>query len=566
MTPDSAPRPWIDILTGRYALLALSALALLLLIAFPLAEMLRRSFVDEGAFSLAHYVEVFTEPRNLRPFLNTALLGALTVAGSLALGIPAAWLVARTDIPTRGLVEAMFLIPYLIPPFIGAISWIQLLSPRIGYANKLWGWVFGTGTGPFDIYTLSGLTFVMVLHAYPFVYLTVRSALDRMDPSLEEAAAMAGAGRFQVLRHITLPMVLPGIAAGALLVLVDTIANFGIPALIGMQARFYVLTTQIYSYVYLGTFDGIRLAAALSSVLMFVAGAGVLLNDFWLRRRQYTTMTGKSTRPARVALGRWRGPVIALLALYGVAVIVAPMLAVLASAFLKAWGLPLRWENLTFDNFNYILFEYDLTRRAMTNSLLLALGAATIATGFGAVLAYLSSRTRMKGRQIVDVLVTLPHAIPGMVVALSMILAWSGVYGINLYNTIWIILVAYIARYVFFGFRNSVAALAQVHPSLEEAAYMSGANWLQSFRDVVVPLIRPGLLAGWFLIFMPTLRELTISILLWGPHTPTIGVAVFEMQDAGYFTASAAMATILLAVVLVGDFLLRRLTGARLST
>lgn len=552
-----------EFLTSKYVILALAALALFLLIGFPLIEMMRRSVLSEEGFTLARYVAVFTEPRNLEPFLNTALLSVLTIAGSLCVGVPAAWLVARTDLPARGLVEALFILPYMIPPFIGAIAWIQILSPRIGYANQLWAVTFGSVGGPFDIYSLSGLVFVMVLHAYPFVYLTVRSALDRMDPSLEEAAAMSGASRMQTLRTITWPLVMPGIAAGALLVLVDTIANFGIPALIGMQDRFYVLTTRIYSYINLGDFDGIRSAAALSSTLMFLAGAAVLVNDFWLRRRDHTTMSGKSTTPGVVALQRWRPVVTAALAVFFALFVFAPMIAVVASAFLKAWGLEYKWENLTLDNFHYILFEYDLTRRAITNSLMLAIGAATATTFFGAALAYLSARTQLRGRQVVDVLVTLPHAIPGMVVALSMILAWSGLYGIDFYNTIWIIFVAYVSRYTFFAFRNSVASLAQVHPSLEEAALMSGASWARAFRDIVVPLIRPGLLAGWFLVFMPTLRELTISILLWGPETPTIGVAVFEMQNAGYYTASAAMASLLLAVVLAGDFLLRRLAGAR---
>lgn len=556
---------WYERIGTKQITLIFAAVILFVLVAFPLLELIVRSFAVNGKPSLANYITVLSERRNFLPFVNTFILGGLTVIGSLLIGVPGAWLVTRTDMPFKRLAETMFLLPYMIPPFIGAMAWIQLLSPRIGYVNRIWAYVTGAAAGPFNIYSIAGLTWVMVLHGFPFVFLTVRGALERMDPTLEEAAIISGASRFRVMRDITLRLAMPAISAGALLIFVDTIANFGIPALIGMRARFFVLTTQIFTYVYTGDFEGIKLAAALSSLLMFLAGGGVILNDLYLRRRSYAVIAGKSARPNTVALGRWRKPVVVGLAVFFLVIIVAPFTSIFLSALLKAWGLPIAWKNLTLANFHYILFEYDLTQRAMANSLFLAVSAATVASILGGVAAYISVKTRVRGRQVIDVLATLPHAIPGTVVALAMILAWSGSYGINLYNTIWIILVAYVARYVFFTFRNAAASLGQIHVSLEEAAMMCGADWIRNFWDIVIPLIKPGLLAGWFLVFMPCLRELTISILLWGPDTPTIGVAVFEMQDAGYYTSAAAMASLLLAVVLVGDFVLRRFTGARFS-
>ncbi len=551
---------------SKQVVLVLTAGLLLLLVAFPLFEMLRRSFVFNGHLSVANYVAVFADRENYAPFVNTLILGLLTVAGSLVIAVPAAWLVARTNLPFRGLVETLLVLPFMIPPFVGAISWIQLASPRVGYLNKLWTALFGEGTGPFDIYNLGGVVLALTLHNYTYIYLILRAALERMNTSVEEAAAVAGASRLRVICDVTLRLVTPSITAGALLVFIDTIAEFGIPALIGMQGRFYVLTTQIYAYIHTGTFNGIRLAAALSSILMTVAGIGLILNDLYLRRRNYTVISGKGAPRRLVRLGRARWPVMAVFGVFFLISVIMPLVAVFISAFLRVWGLPVALSNMTLANFRYILFEYDLTRLALQNSLILAVSAAVATTVIGAFAAYISVKTRIRGRQLVDLLATVPHAIPGTVVALAMILAWSGAFWINLYNTLWIILIAYIVRYMFFAFRNISAALGQVHPSLEEAAMVSGAGWLRTFRDILVPLVKPSLLASAILVFMPSFRELTVSVLLWGPETPTVGVSVFEMQDAGNYTAAAAMAALLLVIVLVGDVALRRFASGKPPT
>jgi iron(III) transport system permease protein len=297
-------------------------------------------------------------------------------------------------------------------------------------------------------------------------------------------------------------------------------------------------------------------------LLVVVAGIVLLLNR-WVMKRQHgaAIISGKSVRPSIVELGRWKYPIAAGVYLFLGFMVLAPLASVFLTSFLRAWGAPLSWGNFTIKNYRYILFEYSLTRKAIVNSLVLALTAATSITVLGAILAYIAEKTRIKGRQALDFLSTLPHAIPGTVVALAMILAWSGQFKVNLYNTFWIILVAYITRYLFYGFRNIGASLVQIHPSLEEAARISGAGWLQNFRDVVVPLIRPGIIASFLLAFMPTLRELTVSILLYGPRTPTISVAVFELQDAGYYHIAAALAALIVVVVLIINYIVRKIVG-----
>lgn len=539
---------------------------LILLVGLPLGLLLFKSFVSDGALTIDNYIQVFSERRNIAPFWNTLKLGVYTVLLSGGIGVVLAWLVARTDLPGRRFVGLACLIPYMLPPFIGAIAWTQLLAPRVGYINKLWMLLTHSSDSIVNLYSFSGIVWVMGMYTFPFVYITVSGALQRMNPSLEEAARIAGSSKLRVLRDVTLPLVLPSIMAGMILAFLYTISNFGVPALIGMRARIFVLTTRIYAYINQGTFTGIRLATSLS-VLLLIAAVFILLLNRWVIRRQHgaAIISGKSVRPTIVSLGRWRVPIAIVVYSFLAFIVIAPLISLFLTSFVKAWGLPLRWENLSFKNYKYILFDYSLTKRAILNSVMLALAAATITTVLGSILSYITVKSRLRGRSVLDYMSTLPHAIPGTVVALAMILAWSGQFKINLYNTFWIIIVAYVARYLFYSFRNVSASLSQIHPSLEEAARISGAGWLQNFRDVVVPLIRPGLVASWLLVFMPALRELTLSILLYGPRTPTLAVAVFELQDAGYYHIAAALASVIVVVLLVLNAIASRVLRGRSS-
>lgn len=544
--------------------LGVAIVALIVLVAFPLGILFCKSFVRAGKPSFGNYIEVFINEQTFSAFWNTIKLGFWTVLLATLIGVPLAWAVARTDLPGRWLVENLCLVPYMLPPFIGAIAWVQLLAPRVGYVNKLWMSISSTTTSPFNIYSFEGIVWVMGLYSFPFVFIATRGALERMNPSLEEAARISGAGQFRVARDITIPLVLPSVLSGMMLAFLYTVANFGIPALLGMRIRFFVLTTRIYSYAQRGDFAGIQLATALSVLLIILAVALLAFNQ-WILRQQHgaAIISGKSVRPTLVELGRWKYLLAGMIYIFLFVAIVAPLGALFLTSFIRAWGLPPTWSNFTIRNYRYILFEYNLTKTAITNSLFLAFVTASATTILGAILAYISTKTQSRGRKIVDILCMLPNTIPGTAVALAMILAWSGQFGVNLYNTFAILIVAYVAHYVFYAFRNITASLVQIHPSLEEAARIAGAKWLQNFRDVVIPLIRPGLIAGWLLVFMPALRELNMSILLYGPHTPTIGVAVFELQDAGYYHIAAALATLVAAVIFITNLIVRRIVSGR---
>jgi iron(III) transport system permease protein len=247
---------------------------------------------------------------------------------------------------------------------------------------------------------------------------------------------------------------------------------------------------------------------------------------------------------------------------------IAPVLAILVTSLIRAYGLPPTLDNLTLENFSQVLFMNAAARRGLVNSLFLAAASATMIAFLGAFIAYILVRTRVRGRVVLDFLAAMPYAVPGTVVALAMILAWLKPLPftrIVLYNTIWILLIAYVARYLTFGVRSASGSLQQVHPSLEEAARICGANWLQAFRDVLLPLITPGLFAGWFLVFMPSLRELTVSVLLWSAGNETVGVMVFNLQEEGHITLCAALAMLMLAVLLTANVVTRRLTGGKLG-
>jgi len=549
----------------KWLVLGGATLLLLLIVGFPLLLIILKSFIFEGELSLQHYINAFVSKRNIVAFSNTLQVGIGTTIFSVILGSSLAWLVVRTDLPHKNIFRTLFIIPYMIPPFVGAIAWSLLLSPRNGYFNKFIQLLPGINESIFNVNSMFGLIWVMTLYFFPFVFIITSGALERMDPTLEEVAYASGAGTFKVMKDITLPLMAPSIMGGALLAFVASIANFGIPALIGMPARLHVLTTMIYSHIYSGGFDGIKRSLSLSSVLMITSISALLFNYFYLKKKAFTIIAGKSMRPNLVKLRKWKTPFF-ILAIFVVAItVLAPSISIFITSLLKGWGVDFSLQNLTLDNYIYVLFEYDLTQKAMKNSFFFAFSSATIAMILGSFIAYIIVNYDNKFSKFLEIISTIPYTIPGTVVAVAMILAWSGNYVLNLYNTFWIIIVAYVARYISFSVRTTSSSLKQIHHSLIDASRISGANWLTTLKNIIIPLIKPGLIAGWFLIFMPTLRELTMSILLWGPKTVTIGVAVFELQEAGYFQISAALASLLLIVVLIGNFLVRLLSKGKLG-
>jgi iron(III) transport system permease protein len=475
----------------------------------------------------------------LRLSLGTTILAVL-------LGAPFAWLTTRTDLPWRPFLRSVLAIPYIIPPYVAAVAWINLANPEVGFLNTL------LGRGTLDIYSMGGLTWVMALSFYPFVFLTVRAALVNADPALEDAARMSGASTWRVLKDVSLPLMRPAILSSAGLVFMATASAFGAPALIGGPARIDVLSTQIFESV-TGGLGGMAQASSLSCLLFAFALIPVLL-----RSTRHAVLGGKASRPTLIRLGRARRPLHVLLLGFVLFAILLPALAVALTAFMRVAG-DLSADNFTLDNLRTLLRPDSA--RAITTSLGLAVGAATAAVVLGGLVAFLQVKSGHPGRGFLSGLLQAPLATPGTVLALGLILVWT--QPISLTNTVWILLIAYVAKYAALASRAVGEGLGTVDDALAEAARMSGAKGLFRLRTVWIPLILPSLVAGWFLVFMPSFSELTMSVLLVGPGLETVGTRMFEMQEYEAPTAASVLATVVLALVVGSNVLLRLLSKGR---
>jgi len=447
------------------------------------------------------------------------------------------------------------------------MAWGLLLSPRSGYINKLWMLMMGTREPLMNINSIAGIVFVEVCYYFPFVFLQVVSALERMDPTLEESARISGANQLYVIRKITLPLVVPAVAAGAMLILISSLSHFGVPAMLGFSRGIFTLPTKIYELINrsAGSFEGIRQGAALSILLVVVVVIALWLQRKILKAGHYDIIRGKSMRPMLINLRTSKFPLLGVCLASLFVIVILPLYIIFAVGGLKAYGLPLNLANMTLDNYYHVLFSSRMAQDAIKNSFFLAISSAIIAMFVGTMIAYVVVKVKVKGKSLLEILALLPYSVPGIVLAIGVILMWSGTFYLNLYNTIWIILIAYIARYVAFAMKSSSASLEQVHYSLEEAARSCGATHLESLRDITIALIRPGMIAGFFLIFLPAMRELTTSILLYGPFSRTLGVAIYAINAEGNITQSAALSGIAILIIMLGNLALRFVTKDRRS-
>ncbi|MCX7166401.1 MAG: iron ABC transporter permease [Rhodocyclales bacterium] len=548
-------------------LFGLSVAILVIVVAVPMLLIFFNAFWVDGHFNVADVIKVLRQPETYKALLNSLVLSVgVTITGTIV-GTFFAWLVTRTDLPFKNAMKLLFLVPFMLPAFIGALAWKMLLSPRAGYINRFFIDVLGFDGPVFDIYTYAGIILVETMYLFPFVFIQVSGALERMDPTLEESARISGADLFTITRKITIPLVLPSILSGSLLIMLYSMAHFGTVAVLGIETGIYNIPTLIYEKIHqsAGSFASIRTATVLATVLVITAALILWLQNRILRKGRYQIIAVKSFRPTELKLRGLRIPLFIFCLAYIGFTIVLPTVTIFMVGALKTYGLPFTAENMTFGNYYHILFEWDLTRDAIWNSVSLGLAAALITMFAGVIISYVIVKMKVRGKGLLEFLGMLPFSVPGSVIALGVILAWSGKFGINLYNTVWIILAAYIARYMAFSLKANSAALEQVHDSLVEAARASGATMWQALRDIVLPLVRPGMLAAFFLIFLPALRELTVSVLLYGPTTRTIGVAIYTLNEDGETVYSAALAGIALIIIVLGEGIIKRLATGKHS-
>ena len=538
----------------------LSVLILVVIVALPVVLIFWTSFIVDGHLNMQAVMNTIMQEETFQALKMSIMIAACVTVTCTFVGTLFAWLVTRTDLPFKETMKVLFTVPFMLPAFIGALAWKMLLSPRAGYINQLWMAITGTRHALFNIYGFWGIVIIETMYLFPFVFIQVSGALERMDPTLEESARISGAGLFTITRKITIPLIMPAVVAGALLVCLYSLSHFGTPAILGTEVGIYTIPTMIYELIHqsAGSFTAIRAATVLSVVLVLSAAVILYAQNKVIKSGRVQIIAGKSVRPTVLKLRGLRTPLFIFCCVYLLITVVMPTVTIFLVGFLNTYGLPLALENMSWENYRYVLFEWKLTKDAIWNSAYLSLSAAFVTMIAGGIISYVLVKLKVRGKWFLEFLGMLPFSLPGTVIALGVILTWSGRFGINIYNTAWIIFVAYIARYMAFSLKSNSAALEQVHDSLVEASRASGATPWQSLRDIVIPLIRPGMVAAFFLIFLPALRELTTSVLLYGPTTRTIGVAIYTLNEDGETVYACALAGVALLLIVGGEILIKR--------
>lgn len=521
-----------------------------LLAVVPMARLAQEALAPHGIFDSTVMAGVLESPAVWRAARNTLTVSIGGAALALALGGAFALLITLTDVRTKKPLVFCFMTPLMIAPQVTALAWINLFGPNSTLLRAL-GIAPSPGSGH-PLYGPGGIVLLLGLEQAPVVFLAVRAGLRALPRDLVEAAQAAGAQPRRIVRTIVLPLMMPSLAAGGMLAFVGCIGNFGIPAFLGIPAGFTVLVTLIYQRLAGFGTSVLGEVAALSLLLALLALGGLALNGWLVRRRDVRVMAWTTAAP-EWPLGCWRRPVEA--SCWGMlfVVLALPFLALLATALVPAIGVSLTPRSLTLGNFRFVLFDYAATRRAFFNSASLAATAAVVLVIVSVPLGYSLALRRASVRHAVGFVAELPYAVPGVVLAIAMILCLLKplpLLGFSLYSTIWIILVAYLSRFMLLALRPVTNALRQIDPSLDEAARMSGARFARRIATVILPMVAPSAVAGGMLVFLMAFNELTVSALLWSSGSETVGVVLFSLDQAGDAVSAAAVAVVAVVVTL----------------
>ena len=542
-----------------------AALSLVVLMALPLGWLGWLSVSGEHGATLAHYRDVFTDLALRKALWNTVVLAFWVGLVSVALGAPLAWLTARTDVPRPGLIRGLVLASFVTPPFLGAFAWVMLAGPNAGILNTLWRSVTGSREPLLNIFTMPGLIFIVAIYTFPYVYIMVANTLALIASDLEEAAAILGAGRLTVARTVTLPMVLPALASGFILAVLQALALFGSPAILALPAGFHTVTTQIWSLFQFP--PKVEQAAAFSIPLLLATALLLQVQKRVLGRRGYAAVGGKGGQRRTIPLGAWRFPALfACLAVMACAIFL-PYGVLAKAAFARAWAQPLSRDNLTLGNFTFTFFEYGATRDAIVNTLELGVMTACVGAVMVAVLSYVTNRRLVVGHQLVAFLALAPVVVPGVVLAVGLFIAYTRPPFV-LYGTLWILFLAYLTKEMPVGYAQADATFRAIPADLEDAGRVLGAGRLRILKEVTAPLAKSGIIAAWCFIFIGVIRELSASILLFTPSTKVMSVVIFDLKEEGQFGAISVLGLVMLGltfatVALVQAALGRDVLGTR---
>src|SRR6266545_3933731 len=534
----------------------------------PLGFLLWQSFftpqsaAKAAEFTFSNYAEAYGSPDTYRLLTNSVKFAIGTSIFSFLLGTLLAWMNERTNTPFKTLFYALAIIPLIIPGILFTVAWIFLASPKIGILNLALKATLGIDNPPFDIYSMAGMVWVAGLHYSPMAFLLMSAAFRSMDPALEESAMMSGANVRQVVYRVTLKLAWPAIFATLLILFVRAIESFEVPALLGLPVGIQVFTSSIYQAVHRYP-SQIGLASAYAVTLLVITTAGI-----WFQSRlsgqgnKYATMTGKGFRPRPMDLGPWRFVTAAIFVVYFLLIVVMPFLVLLLSSFQKFYSVPTMkaFANLTLDPYRFIL-TYPTLVESVWNSVLLSFGSATLIMLITSVICWIVVKTKLPGRWVLDSIASLPMVFPGLVLGLAIMIFYLNV-PIGVYGTLWIMFIAYVTRFMPYGLRYNTTSMLQIHKELEESAAMSGASWSTTFRHVILPLLKPGLIAGWIYIMIVSVRELSSSILLYSPGTEVVSIVIWELWENGQYVELSALG-VLFIIALFFLVLLAQFVGKR---
>jgi iron(III) transport system permease protein len=535
-----AIRPETGLLALVVALVAYLAL-------LPLGYLLARAFVEDGRLTFAGVRDALAAEDLSALVANSLVFSAGATAIAAVAGTALAFLVERTDLPLRRAVLAVSLVPLIVPGILYTIAWIFLASPETGALNVLLEPVVGARF--VDVFGLGGMVAVEGLHLAPVVLVVMVAAFRSLDPALEESARLSAARPWTVFRRVSLPLVRPALLVAVLVVMVRSLEAFEVPALLGIPGGTWVLTSRIWRALSFFPADYVE-ASVYSLFLLALAAIGVYLHTRLSRRgRRYQTVTARGFRAPLVRLGRWRWPLAALVAAYLTVAVVLPLL-LLVYVSTQPFYAPPSFDRLglaTLANYGDALGDAG-TLRAARNSAILAVASATAVVLLAAVASWIVVRSRVRGRWLVGALAYLPLVLPGLVLGEALLFAYLRL-PVPVYGTLWILLLAYVTRFLPYGMASATASMHQVGNELEESARTSGAAWWPTFRRVVLPLAAPGLLAGWVAIMTLSLRELSSSIVVYSPGNEVLAIRIWELYEAGRFGVLAAIGVLMVVAI-----------------
>jgi len=522
-----------------------------LLVLYPVAYLLQAALNigdpearPPTAYGFDNFAGLLAYPQII---LNTLTVSVAATAMALVLGFVMAWIITRTNVPGRRLFEQMMVVPYYLTPLLGALAWSLLGTPESGFLNQVYR-ALGGSEYLIDINTPYGIAWVMALFEGSVAFVMIGAVMKSMDPALEEASQVMGASRLRTMLRVTLPLVLPGVLGAAIFCFAEMLGSFAAALVLGLPSRFYVVTTAIYTLVQQYP-PKIPLAAAMGTSLFVVMFGMLFVYRRIILAGSYVTITGKAFRPRVNDVGRLKYFLLAICLFYLFCSVVLPLLTLLYASFQKISTAFPAASNFTTEHF-YKAFTMNAATTALGNSLWLALWTATIGVLLMGLLSWIIYRSGLPGRGVIEYIVMFPQAVPRLVFAFGMMWAWL-VFPIPIYGTLWLLLIAYLTVFLPLGIRTISGVMLQIDKSLEECAQMCGASWGYRLRTVTVPLLWPGLLAAWLLLFVASIRELGASILLMGPHSKVITPSIVESWFASSTELTAAMALIQTAVVAV---------------